>query len=387
MDPRLIVLALGAFAGTMESSVVPALLPGIGHETGASAAATGYVVFGYSLAYAIAAPILATLLGASDRRRVIAGAELTLAICALLIAFAPTLPLIIAARSLLACAAVLFTSMAQATVVAISPPERRGRALSVVLTGGTLAVAAGAPLGALIAIQFGWRWSYGVVAALACFAAVALWFGLPHGIVGEHKKLRERLAVLAIPGIPSTLAASTVFMVGAYVATVYLAAITTQSLGLAQQTLPLAILANGLGSVLGSVTGGHSSDRLGPRRTVLLLMFLTALGLAAISALPLLPPAAILPAWLLIVAILGLTGWAVYAGQISLLAVLAPGAVPLAVSLYLSASNIGIAVGAATGSFVLAHFGAGLIGLAAGGFCLAGAVLLMLNRRVAAIAG
>lgn len=383
MDPRLVVLALGAFAGTMESATVPALLPGIGAETATTASQTGYLVFAYSLAYAIAAPVLAALLGAADRRRVVAGAELTLGLCCVLIAFAPSLPLIIAARSLLACAAVLFTSMAQATVVAIAPPGRPGRALGVVLTGGTVAAGLGAPLGALIALQFGWRVTYGVVATLALAAAVTMWLRLPAGIVGERKPLRERFAVLAIPGVPGTLLMNLVFTIGAVPVGIYLAAITTQAMGLGPQTIPLVILASGLGSVSGGYVGGAMVDRLGARRTVLLLMLVTTAQLVSVSAIPLLPAPMVLPAWMLSIGLLGFTAWAIYAGQLAMLAALAPEAVPLALSLNLSASNIGAALGAAAGSLALPVVGAGSIGIAGAVFTLAAVAILLTSRRPA----
>ncbi|MEP7240545.1 MAG: MFS transporter [Devosia sp.] len=384
MDTRLVVLALGQFVGTMESSAVPALLPSIGAETGASLADTGYVVFGYTVAYAIAAPVLGALLGAADRRRVLAAAELTLGLCALLIALAPTLQLIIVARALLAGAAVLFTSMAQATAVAVAAPERRGRALSILLTGGTLGVAVGAPLNALIGLQFGWRVTFGVVAVVAIIAAATIWLRLPAGIVGERRGLRERFAVLVQPGVPAILATSLFYLGGAFVITIYLAAITTQAMHLAASTLPLLLLANGLGSVLGGMTGGQLIDRFGARRSVLALMLATVVVMALIPAVPLLPEPLILPVWMLVVAFLGVTGWAVFAGLIAMLAGLAPQVLPLAASLNLSAMNVGIAIGAVAGSTALARAGAGSLGLVAAAFCLCGAAIVLFNRRAAA---
>src|SRR5689334_16842786 len=155
----------------MESSVLPGLLPGISAETHVSMAQAGYLAFAYSVTYAIAAPVLSALFGAADRRKVLASAELIFALSAACIAIAPGLPLMIAARVCLACGAAMFTSMAQATAVAITPPERRGRAMALVLTGATLATAAGSPVGAWIAVQFSWRATIGLVALFGFVAA------------------------------------------------------------------------------------------------------------------------------------------------------------------------------------------------------------------------
>src|SRR3569833_3959066 len=104
-------------------------------------AQAGYIVVAYSIAYAIAAPRLSSLFGAGDRRRTLAVAELFLGVSALVIAIAPAFPMMIAARAVLGCGAVLFTSLAQSTAYALAPPERRGRSVAVVMTGGTLAMA------------------------------------------------------------------------------------------------------------------------------------------------------------------------------------------------------------------------------------------------------
>ncbi|WP_055045294.1 MFS transporter [Devosia sp. A16] len=50
MDVRLLWLALGAFAGSVESSLIVSVLPAIAAETGVSLAQAGYLIFGYSIA-------------------------------------------------------------------------------------------------------------------------------------------------------------------------------------------------------------------------------------------------------------------------------------------------------------------------------------------------
>jgi predicted MFS family arabinose efflux permease len=125
LDFRLILLAFGAFAGTTESSLLPGLMPQIGSTMDVTVAQSGYMIVVYSIAYAVAAPILSSLLGAADRRRTLAIAELIVGLCALVIALAPTFPLMVAARAVLGCGAVLFTSMAQSTAYAAVRADQR----------------------------------------------------------------------------------------------------------------------------------------------------------------------------------------------------------------------------------------------------------------------
>jgi predicted MFS family arabinose efflux permease len=382
VDFRLILLALGAFAGTMESSVLPGLLPAIGTTMHVSIAQSGYLVVIYSIVYAVSAPVMSSLFGGADRRRTLAAAELVLGLCALAIAIAPAFPFMVGARGVLAGAAALFTSTAQSTAYALSPPERRGRSVAVVMTGATLAVAVGAPLGALVGVQFGWRISYGLVAALAVSAGIIMWFRLPPGIVGERRTLTERLAVLGNRGVPAVLLISLLFGTGAFAPNVYVAAISMQTMGMAAGAIPVVLLALGLGAVIGGLTAGQLIDRLGAYRTFLLFGLTTTAMLLSILVLPLLPPPLVAPLWLIALVVFGMVSWALYGALVNILAALAPQAVTLVISLNLTAGSLGGALAALFGGMAIEQFGAASIGLLGAIFTLAALGLAMANRSI-----
>src|SRR5690606_35666951 len=72
MDKRLYLLGLGSFAVSTVAFVFAGLLPLIAADKGVSVAEAGYLVSAYSLSYAVGTPILSTMTGGIDRRRVIA---------------------------------------------------------------------------------------------------------------------------------------------------------------------------------------------------------------------------------------------------------------------------------------------------------------------------
>jgi len=382
LDFRLLLLAFGAFAGTTESSLLPGLMPAIGSTMNVSVAQSGYMIVVYSIAYAVAAPILSSLFGAADRRRTLAIAELILGLSALVIAIAPTFPLMVAARGALACGAVLFTSMAQSTAYALSPPERRGRSVAVVMTGGTLAVAVGAPLFALISVHSSWRIGYGLVAMLTVTSGLLIWFRLPQGIVGERRSITERLAVLRVPGVRVVLLTGLLFGVGAFLPNVYVAVVTMQAMGMDASAVPLALLAMGVGAVIGGIAAGQLIDRLGAYRTFLLFAVTTTLFLLLIPVLPLLPAPLVAPLWLLVLALLGMVAWALFGALVNILAAFAPTEVPLVISLNLTAGSFGGAVAAYFGGIAVERFGAASIGLLGAAFTIAALGLALVNRRI-----
>ncbi|WP_363219313.1 MFS transporter, partial [Mesorhizobium sp.] len=71
MDKRLIWLALGSFTIATEGFVISSLLPDIAAAAAISVPLAGTLITAFALAYALGTPILATLTGEWDRRRVI----------------------------------------------------------------------------------------------------------------------------------------------------------------------------------------------------------------------------------------------------------------------------------------------------------------------------
>lgn len=381
MDTRLLWLALGGFAGTLESFVLGSLLPGIAADTGVTIGQAGLLVFCYALAHAIGTPILSALFGHVDRRKLLAGAELTFAGCALLLALAPEFGLLLAARIALALGAGLYTATAYATAVAISPPERRGRAMGTVVAGQSLAVLIGVPLGAFVAANFGWRTVYFIVAALGCSAAITLAFRLPSGLLGDRKTIRERVSALLIPGVPMALLGTLLFMVSGYIPMVYVAPLAMHSAYLGQDMLPLILLANGIGAFAGSNLGGQLSDRLRPHRAVLLATAAQMLVLLVLAAIPYFPEGMRPAGFLLVMGIIGFVGWAFWPAQSRLVADFAPSSAPLIIALNMTALNIGVALSAVIGGAAVDGAGAGSVPLISIPFAVAALAVVMAQPR------
>ncbi|MCB8828907.1 MFS transporter, partial [Escherichia coli] len=133
----------------------------------------------------------------------------------------------------------------------------------------TLAVAFGAPLGALIASFAGWRGTYVFIALIGAAATTFVWFLLPRGLRADRLTLRQRLGVIRHPGLLPALVTMLLYMAGGFIVFTYIAAIAVQGTGLSRAMVPLVLLAFGLGAAFGNVVGGQLSDRFGPTRTVI----------------------------------------------------------------------------------------------------------------------
>jgi predicted MFS family arabinose efflux permease len=355
MDVRLIWLALGAFAIGAEGFVISTLLPSISADTGVTLPQAGYLVLAYAVAYAISAPVLATLTGTMARRNVLVAAALVFAVGAIGASYSSGYWTLLAARVLMAAMAGLYAATAQATAVGLAEPAHRARAIAVVVGGTSLAVALGAPIGGLIAGLVGWRGTYLFISVLGVVAAIAIFAMLPAGIRGEHRSLRERLAVLALPGVVPALLTTFFYMVGPFAAFIYLAPLTTTGIGLDKAWLPAVMLAFGVGAAIGNTLGGQLADRVGADRTVIVSAVFNAVFLGLLSIVPHLDAGLRAPMYFALMVPWGIVAWTFLPAQVSRLVNLAGGAAPLVLSLNGSALYLGTAGGALLGGQILTH--------------------------------
>ena len=216
------------------------------------------------------------------------------------------------------------------------------------------------PLGAWVASNLDWRLNYAAIAVMAAAASLALFLRLPKGMPGDTQTIRERLRVLRNPGILPALGSTVLFMAGAAVVMIYIAAVTT-ALGIGPEALPFVLFANGLGSVACSLSAGRLADWLGSRLAVTAAMLCVCLLLGVFVALPYLPMPARLPVLLVAFGLMGYVGWGFWIAHCSHMASLAPTAVPVAISLDMAALNIGMATAAGVGGLVVDTWGAAIL--------------------------
>jgi MFS transporter, DHA1 family, inner membrane transport protein len=384
MDTRLLILAFGTLAGATDGFVIGSLLPAIADDAGITVAQAGYIVFGHALGVAIGGPVLATVFGGRDRRLVLVGAAFVLGLGAIGIALSQGLGAAIAARVFLALGSVLYGTMAAATAVALSPPELRGRSLAIVVTGQSVAVALGAPLGAWVSVAYGWRPTHVGIGTLAITTAAMLLVMLPKGLIGETRTIMERLAVIRAPGLPRALLITFSFAIGGFMVAAYFLPITTDAMGLPASFQPIALFAYGVGAVVGNQVGGQLVDRIGTRRTRRIMIVAHVATLLVLPLVALLPGGWVAPLYILARGISGVAGWGFHTAQLSYLSVIAPASASLAISMNSTALSLGVAAGAIIGGIVLEQMGAADLGLVGGLIACVALILILLERPRAA---
>ncbi|WP_171166667.1 MFS transporter [Streptomyces sp. I05A-00742] len=280
---RIWLLALGMFAIGTDLFIVSGLLPSVADELGLSTAAAGQTVTVFALTYAIAAPVLAGLTSAVDRRTLLVVVLIVFAAGNGLSAVAPSYPVLLLSRVVAGAGAALYASTASAVAAGITAPERRGRSLAVVYAGMTTAIALGVPLGSLIGDFSSWRWAFGFVALLALVTLAGLWPSLPSVPGPGRTGIRRRLAAVRIHRAPSALLTTMLWVVGTFVVYTYLGTLLDRAGHVGTAGRPWLLLLFGIGSFAGVMAGGRLADRVDPRRGLAASVGLLAVVLAALA--------------------------------------------------------------------------------------------------------
>ena len=366
-------LCLGAFAIGTEGFMIAGLLPVLAADLGVSVPAAGQLVTVFAVTYAVGSPVMATLLGNVDRRRVLIGALAIFAAGNLLAAGAHSFGQLMAARVLLALAAGVFLPTANAVATSLVPAARSGTALAII---GTVAVALGVPLGAWIAAQGDWRSTFVACGVLSALATAGLAFGLPRALPHSVTTLAQRLSVARRPGILRALAVSALWAAGGFTFYTYVAPFFVQGLGFAPQHVGIVLFLVGSFAALGTGLGGHMTDRAGVARVLAVssVGIVLAFSVLSLSA-QVLHGATAGAVAIGAVVLWGMAGWGFGPAQATRLIRLAPDVSPITLSLHASAVYVGIALGSTVGALALAHGGPGMLGWAAAG-CHVVAVVL-----------
>lgn len=355
--------------------VINGILGTISTSLDVSVAAAGQAMTVYALTTAVLGPIALLFTGRWPRRKALVIAMALFGSGNLLCAWAPTLPVLLAGRALMGVGA-CFTPMGAGIVVAMVPPEQRGRALALVFLGMSLSYVIGMPIGAWLGLEYGWRIPVFGVAGAAALCCVALYRLVPRDMATPGATLAGAVSQLRRPAVLWTLALTLVYFVAIFNVFAYIGPVLLALNPMTNTQLSLALMSFGLAGVAGTLLGGWANDRFGAQTTLTLQLTLLALMMVLV---PLTQGQPLLT--LVVFVVWGVAGFGMMVPQQSRLALLAPQSAPLLMSLNTSMLYGGMALGAVVGGAATATLGLANLPWASVPFACAGLFTLWINTR------
>ncbi|MDR8408538.1 MFS transporter [Nonomuraea sp. 3-1Str] len=338
MPLALFALAISAFGIGTTEFITNGLLPDLATDFGVTIPTAGLLVSGYALGVAVGGPPL-TMLGGRLPRKTMLLALMVLFIAGnLLSALAPSYGVLMIGRVLAAFAHGAYFGVGSVVAAELVAPQKRASAIALMFTGLTLANVAGVPLGTWIGQGFGWRATFWLVVAIGVAGLAGVLALVPRRPRPEGGVLRE-LATFRSGGVWLALAMTVFGFAPVFAVITFVAPMMTGVGGFSAGAVPVVMALFGVGLVVGNLVGGRLADRaVMPAiygSVALLTVLAVALALVARNQI----------AFMVVITLFGLAGFATVPPLQTRVLDAAAGAPTLASAANIGAFNVGNAIG------------------------------------------
>ncbi|SDH54880.1 Predicted arabinose efflux permease, MFS family [Leifsonia sp. 98AMF] len=350
----LIALATATFLSVTSEMIPTGLLPDMSASLGVSEAQIGLLVTVFAFTVVVTSAPLTALTRRWPRHGLLIGILVVLGISNALTAIAPDYAFVVGSRVLGGVAHGMFWSIVGAYAGHLVPKEQIGRAVSITLGGGTLAFVLGVPLGTFAGHVFGWRLSFGLLAALMMVGALVIWKFLPaveREADGKRRRERDRTVPRprdrTIPLVIMVCVIAAVTMVGHYAFYTFVVPFLTGPMGVPSGDVGALLFLYGIAGAGGLILAGSV---FGPRPQLGLILALVVTGIA-VAALAVL-------AGQIVLALIAFILWGLAFGalppllQTRMLHTSSPAFRDTASALYTTSFNVGIGGGALVGAVI-----------------------------------
>lgn len=365
LPPVLWALLFGNFVIGTGVMVVPGTMNQISASLDVSVPVAGQLVTAGAIVMCLGAPVLASLVGGWERRRLLTASMLWFGLLHVVSAAMPDFASLMLARILTVVSPAIFTPQAAACVGLLVAPAQRGKAITLVFLGWSVASVLGMPAAAWIGGAFGWRSAFMLVGLMGLVSAIWVWRAMPDAIRPPAMSRATWRATLGSPALTLCIGVTVLYSAGQFVLFSYFAPYYKWSFGITPLQLSLMFAWFGAFGFIGNLWVSRYIDHFGAARTVMLAVASMALSLAIWPMGTSLVLAAVVSVpW-------ALGCFASNSAQQARLVGIAPHLASGSIALNTSAMYAGQAVGAASGGWLIAagqlsnlHW-AGLAGLVA----------------------
>ena len=341
-------LLFGNFVIGSGVMVVPGTLNEISSSLDVSVATGGQLISAGALLMCLGAPLLAAVVAGWDRRRLLALSMAWYGALHLACTAAPSFAALLPLRVLTMLAPAIFTPQAAACVGLLVRPEQRGRAITFIFLGWSVASVLGMPIGAFIGGTLGWRAAFAVIGLASLASALWVWRAMPDGVrppalsaAAWRETLRSRALMLCV-------LVTMLYSAGQFVLFSYFAPYYKQKIAVTAGELSLLFMWFGAFGFIGNMLMSRHVDRIGAARAVMW-------GIAAMALSLLVWPLGTTLALAAVVSVPWALGcFSSNSAQQARLVGIAPALASGSIALNTSAMYGGQAIGAASGGWLIA---------------------------------
>jgi predicted MFS family arabinose efflux permease len=280
----LYILAGIQFTHILDFMILMPMGPMLARDFQLSTDQFGLLVSSYTFAAALAGLLCAVFVDRFDRKRLLLTLYVFFALATLACALAPNFVGLLFARVLAGAFGGVLGALIATAVGDLVPPERRGRAMGLVMSSFALATVAGVPTGLWLANHtplLGWRSPFLLVAALAVVLAFLAAKHLPNRMnqpqadggwgSGAWQRIRD---TLSDPVHRWAIAFACLVLFSSFSIIPYLTIYATHNVGFPELWLPLMYLVGGCATLVSGRWIGKKTDQWGKLKSFRIFMSL-----------------------------------------------------------------------------------------------------------------
>ena len=257
----LVGMTISAFIFNTSEFMPIGLLTDIASSFSISESKAGMLITVYSWIVMLLSLPLILLVSKIDFRKLFMGTIALFGICQIMSVLAPSYGVLMASRIGVACTHAIFWSIASPVAIRLVNEEHRSFALSMVVTGTSIATIAGLPLGRLVGQYMGWRVTFLIVGIIAFAVLVYMAFVFPKIASGEQFHVRDLPALLKNPVLICLYVQTILFVLGYYTVYSYIEPFMQQVAKLQNNVITIVLLIFGAMGLLGSYLFSKLYDR------------------------------------------------------------------------------------------------------------------------------
>lgn len=363
----IITLACGTFVFNTSEFIPIGLLSAIASDFGLSEAGAGLLITIYAWVVALASLPLMLFFSQTELKRLMLGVFALFTLSHIASAFAVSFYTLMASRIGVAFSHALFWSIVSPMAVRAAPRGKQSVALSIVVTGSSLALIAGLPLGRVIGLYLDWRSTFACIGALCALIALLFWRVFPKMPSTQSVRFKSLPTLLSNKSLRKIYLLTALFITGQFTAYSYIEPFLAQN-GVSESAITTILVLFGCSGIVASVVFSRYYDT-----HHLTFVNLSLFGVA-LSLLMLYFSAFYLP---FVVAVIIFWGFAIACFNVvfqSQTINLAPNASAVAMSMYSGIYNVGIGGGALVGGIVSEDLGVSFVGFVGGAITLVACV-------------
>lgn len=211
----LIGMTIAAFVFNTSEFMPVGLLSGIAQTFSISISTAGLMITIYSWSVLLLSLPLMLIVCNYNYRKILCVTLACFACGQFLSSIAPNFLCLVLARFIVACAHAVFWSVASVIACHLVCPEKKEFAMSMIVTGSSIAMIFGLPLGRMIGLLLGWRMTFGIVGLIATILLIFQFFVFP------SLENKESFALNQLPDILKNKSCITIYVLAALFASAY----------------------------------------------------------------------------------------------------------------------------------------------------------------------